>query len=99
MMTKQLVFSLLASSLIFAGTILARGYGSGDGPGQNYTDWSSGYDQSVEDQKRQTDSLQKEKDRKEKSEPRDSLSDSDDKSDNQKLGFQYDRFREPVFQY
>ena len=82
MMTKLLVLALLASSSIFAGTILARGYGSGDGPGQNYTDWSSGYDQSVEDQKRETDSLQKEKDRKEKSEPRDSLSDSDDKSDN-----------------
>ena len=81
-MTKLLVLALLASSSIFAGTILARGYGSGDGPGQNYTDWSSGYDQSVEDQKRETDSLQKEKDRKEKSEPRDSLSDSDDKSDN-----------------
>ena len=82
MMTKLLVLALLASSSIFAGTILARGYGSGDGPGQNYTDWSSGYDQSVEDQKRETDSLQKEKDRKEESEPRDSLSDSDDKSDN-----------------
>ena len=82
MMTKLLVLALLASSSIFAGTILARGYGSGDGPGQNYTDWSSGYDQSEEDQERKTDSLQKEKDRKEKSEPRDSLSDSDDKSDN-----------------
>ena len=76
-MTKLLVLSLLASSSIFAGTILARGYGSGDGPGQNYTDWSSGYDQSVEDQKRETDSLQKEKDRKEESESRDSLSNSD----------------------
>ena len=82
MMTKLLVLALLVSSLIFAGTILARGYGSGDGPGQNYTDWSSGSDQSVEDQKREIDSLQKEKDRKEESEPRDSLSDSDYKSDN-----------------
>jgi len=82
MMTKLLVLALLASSSIFAGTILARGYGSGDGPGQNYTDWSSGYDQKVEDQKLETGSLQKEKDRKEESEPRDSLSDSDDKSDN-----------------
>ena len=82
MMTKLLVFSLLASSSIFAGTILARGYGSGDGPGQNYTDWSSGYDQSVEDQKRETGSPQKEKDKKEESEPRNSLSDSGYKSDN-----------------
>mgnify|MGYP003325198231 CR=1 FL=1 len=82
MMTKLLVLALLASSSIFTGTILARGYGSGDGPGQNYTDWSSGYDQSVEDQKRETDNLQKEKDMKEESEPSDSLSDSDHKSDN-----------------
>ena len=75
MMTKQLIFALLASSSIFAGTVLARGYGSGDGPGQNYTDWSSGSDQSVEDRKREIDSLHKEKDRKEP-EPRDSLSGS-----------------------
>ena len=60
MMTKLLVLALLVSSSIFAGTILARGYGSGDGPGQNYTDWSSDSDQSVEDQKREIDSLQKE---------------------------------------
>jgi len=73
--TKQLILALLASSSIFAGTILARGYGSGDGPGQNYTDWSSGSDQSVEDRKREIDSLHKEKDRKEP-EPRDSLSGS-----------------------
>ena len=82
MMTKLLVLALLVSSLIFAGTILARGYGSGDGPGQNYTDWSSGSDQSVEDQKREIDSLQKEKDKKEESELRNSLSDSGYKSDN-----------------
>ena len=77
MMTKLLVLALLASSSIFAGTILARGYGSGDGPGQNYTDWSPSYDQSVKDQKRETGGPQREKDRKEESEPRDSLSDSD----------------------
>ena len=82
MMTKLLVLALLVSSLIFAGTILARGYGSGDGPGQNYTDWSSGSDQSVEDQKREIDSLQKEKDRKEASEPRDSQSDPKSNSNN-----------------
>ena len=82
MMTKLLVLALLVSSLIFAGTILARGYGSGDGPGQNYTDWSSGSDQSVEDQKREIDSLQKEKDRKEASEPRDSKSDPKYNSNN-----------------
>ena len=82
MMTKLLVLALLVSSLIFAGTILARGYGSGDGPGQNYTDWSSGSDQSVEDQKREIDSLQKEKDRKEASEPRDSQSDQKYNSNN-----------------
>ncbi|MGY8848672.1 MAG: hypothetical protein ACKVLB_04495 [Burkholderiales bacterium] len=82
MMTKLLVLALLVSSLIFAGTILARGYGSGDGPGQNYTDWSSGSDQSVEDQKREIDSLQKEKDRKEASEPRDSQSDPKYNSNN-----------------
>ena len=82
-MTKLLVLALLASSSIFAGTILARGYGSGDGPGQNSNDWwSSGYDQSVEDQKRETDSLQKEKDRKEASEPRDSQSDPKYNSNN-----------------
>ena len=81
-MTKLLVLALLVSSLIFAGTILARGYGSGDGPGQNYTDWSSGSDQSVEDQKREIDSLQKEKDRKEASEPRDSQSDPKSNSNN-----------------
>jgi len=81
-MTKLLVLALLVSSLIFAGTILARGYGSGDGPGQNYTDWSSGSDQSVEDQKREIDSLQKEKDRKEASEPRDSQSDPKYNSNN-----------------
>jgi hypothetical protein len=82
MITKLLVLALLVSSLIFAGTILARGYGSGDGPGQNYTDWSSGSDQSVEDQKREIDSLQKEKDRKEASEPRDSQSDPKYNSNN-----------------
>ena len=82
MMTKLLVLALLVSSSIFAGTILARGYGSGDGPGQNYTDWSSGSDQSVEDQKREIDSLQKEKDRKEASEPRDSQSDPKYNSNN-----------------
>jgi hypothetical protein len=82
MMTKLLVLALLVSSLIFAGTILARGYGSGDGPGQNYTDWSSGSDQSVEDQKREIDGLQKEKDRKEASEPRDSQSDPKYNSNN-----------------
>lgn len=76
MMAKQLILALLASSSIFTGTILARGYGSGDGPGQNYTDWSSGFDQSAEDQKREIDSLHKGKDRKEP-EPRDSLSGSD----------------------
>ena len=81
-MTKLLVLALLVSSSIFAGTILARGYGSGDGPGQNYTDWSSGSDQSVEDQKREIDSLQKEKDRKEASEPRDSQSDPKYNSNN-----------------
>ena len=82
MITKLLVLALLVSSLIFAGTILARGYGSGDGTGQNYTDWSSGSDQSVEDQKREIDSLQKEKDRKEASEPRDSQSDPKYNSNN-----------------
>ena len=82
MMTKLLVLALLVSSLIFAGTILARGYGSGDGPGQNYTDWSSGSDQSVEDHKREIDSLQKVKDRKEASEPRDSQSDPKYNSNN-----------------
>ena len=82
MMTKLLVLALLVSSLIFAGTILARGYGSGDGPGQNYTDWSSGSDQSVEDQKREIDSLQKAKDRKEASEPSDSQSDPKYNSNN-----------------
>lgn len=82
MMTKLLVLALLVSSSIFAGTILARGYGSGDGPGQNYTDWSSGSDQSVEDQKREIDSLQKEKDRREASEPRDSQSDPKYNSNN-----------------
>ena len=81
-MTKLLVLALLVSSSIFTGTILARGYGSGDGPGQNYTDWSSGSDQSVEDQKREIDSLQKEKDRKEASEPRDSQSDPKYNSNN-----------------
>ena len=81
MMSKQLILALLASSSIFAGTILARGYGSGDGPGQNYTDWSSGSDQSAEDQKREIDSLHKDKDRKEP-EPRDSLSGSGSKVDN-----------------
>lgn len=86
-MTKQLIFALLASSSIFAGTVLARGYGSGDGPGQNYTDWSSGSDQSAENRKQEIDSLRKEKgkekDRKDP-EPRDSLSgsDSDYKIDN-----------------
>jgi|TARA_B110000438_G_C15559302_1_gene540413 hypothetical protein len=83
MMTKLLVLALLACSSIFAGTILARGYGSGDGPGQNYNDWwSPGYDQSIEDQKRETDSLQKEKDRKEESESRDSQSDQKYNSNN-----------------
>ena len=91
MMTKQLIFALLVSSSIFAGTVLARGYGSGDGPGQNYTDWSSGSDQSAENRKQEIDSLrkekgkekEKEKDRKDP-EPRDSLSgsDSDYKIDN-----------------
>ena len=84
MMTKQLIFALLVSSSIFAGTVLARGYGSGDGPGQNYTDWSSGSDQSAENRKQEIDSLrkekgkekEKEKDRKDP-EPRDSLSGSD----------------------
>ena len=75
MMTKQLILSLLASSSIFAGTILARGYGSGDGPGQNYTDWSPDSDQNTEDRKQEIDRLHKEKDRKEP-EPRDSLSGS-----------------------
>ena len=79
MITKQLILALLASSSIFAGTILARGYGSGDGPGQNYTDWSSGSDQSAENRKQEIDSLRKEKgkekDRKDP-EPRDSLSGS-----------------------
>ena len=85
MMTKQLIFALLVSSSIFAGTVLARGYGSGDGPGQNYTDWSSGSDQSAENRKQEIDSLrkekgkekgkEKEKDRKDP-EPRDSLSGS-----------------------
>jgi hypothetical protein len=82
MMTKLLVLALLVSSSIFTGTILARGYGSGDGPGQNYTDWSSGSDQSVEEQKREIDSLQKENDRKEASEPRDSQSDPKYNSNN-----------------
>ena len=81
MMTKQLIFALLVSSSIFAGTVLARGYGSGDGPGQNYTDWSSGSDQSAENRKQEIDSLRKEKGKeKEKDrkypEPRDSLSGS-----------------------
>ena len=82
MMTKLLVLALLVSSSISAGTILARGYGSGDGPGQNSNDWSSGYDQSVDDQKMDTDSLQKEKDRKEEFEPRDSQSDPKSNSNN-----------------
>jgi len=82
MMTKLLVLALLVSSSIFAGTILARGYGSGDGPGQNSNDWSSGYDQSVDDQKGEIDSLQKEKDRKEEFEPRDSQSDPKSNSNN-----------------
>ena len=70
-MTKLLVLALLASSLIFAGTILARGYVSGDGPGQNYTDWNSGYDQSIEEQKQETDSPQREQDREDESERKD----------------------------
>jgi len=81
-MTKLLVLALLVSSSIFAGTIFARGYGSGDGKGQNYNDYSSGYDQSVEDQKRETDSPQREKDRKEESERKDSQSDPSYNSDN-----------------
>ena len=75
MMTKQLILALLASSSIFAGTVLARGYGSGDGPGQNYTDWSSGSDQKTEDREQEIGSLYKEKDRKDP-EPRDSSSGS-----------------------
>ena len=85
MMSKQLILALLASSSIFAGTVLARGYGSGDGPGQNYTDWSSGSDQSAENRKQELDSLRKEKG-KEKDikdpEPRDILSGSGYKIDN-----------------
>jgi len=76
MMTKLLVLALLASSSIFAGTILARGYGSGDGPGQNYTNWSSGSDQSVEEQKQNIENSHKEKDRKKEFEPKDGLSGS-----------------------
>ena len=75
MMTKQLILVLLASSSIFAGTVLARGYGSGDGPVQNYTDWSSGSDQKTADREQEIDSLYKEKDRKDP-EPRDSSSGS-----------------------
>ena len=87
-MTKLFLLALLVSTSIFAGILSARGYGSGDGEGQNYNDYSAGYDQGVEDQKRETDRLQRENDRKVEStrrvesERRDRQADANYNSDN-----------------
>lgn len=83
------ILALLVSSSIFSGTVSARGYGPGDGKGQNYNDYSTGYDQSVEDQRWETDRLQRENDRRVESERRDRQADPNYNSSNQGSGFQH----------